>query len=353
MIWALIMAGGQGTRFWPESRRQKPKQFLRLVGKRTLLEYTVDRLSGLVPGERILIATQEEKATYVRRLFGLPKSNVIGEPVGCNTAPCAILAAAYVFQRDPEAVLAILPSDHYIEKVAYFRRALMVAAAVASQRRLPITFGVKPERVHTGYGYLETDRPVGTEKGWTIYRLKQFHEKPDAATARRFVRSRKFWWNSGIFVWRADELLKAAQNYLPQAYHLSQQIVFRKKIKGLKKYYPSMPNISIDYGLMEKMKGRILALPVAMGWNDVGDWASVSRFWPHDAQGNAVLGQTLLVQSSGNVIKGGRRLIALVGIHDHVVVDTDDALLIVPKNRTEAIRQVVEQLKIRHRKELL
>ncbi|MCM8775791.1 MAG: sugar phosphate nucleotidyltransferase [Candidatus Omnitrophica bacterium] len=345
MLWALVMAGGQGTRFWPESRTENPKQFLRIFGCRSLLEQTVDRLQGVIPPSRILVVTQDAKVSQAARFLAIPHSQILGEPVGRNTAPCAALVASIVIRKDPEAVLAILPADHRIEKVGYFRTALRQAADIAWRYQFPVTFGIQPDFPHTGYGYLETDKLVGRKDGFKIYRLKKFHEKPDVQRARAFLRTGRFYWNSGMFVWRADKLLEATNTYLPSAYDLAVKITDHGIRKGMKRFYRRMPNISIDYGLMEKLRGKILTLPVDMGWSDVGDWKVAGQFWPKDRDQNAVLGKAIFVDSSGNVVKSRKRLIALVGIRDHIVIDTLDALLVAHKDKTELIRKVVEQLK--------
>lgn len=353
MDWALIMAGGQGTRFWPESRAKKPKQFLQLFGKKSLLEHTVSRLKGVVPASRILVVTQAEKVSLVSRLARIPKKNIIGEPVGRNTAPCAALIAAQILRKDPEAVLAILPSDHHIAKEPLFRKLLKTAFATASKKRMPVTFGIKADFPHTGYGYLETASFVRRQGGFKIYHLKAFHEKPDQRRAEKYLKAGNFYWNSGMFVWRADELLKTAKQYLPVAYAGAVKIAAAGCSRAAMKSYHRMPNISIDYGLMEKLRGKILTIPVDMGWSDVGDWKVLSGFWSRDRDGNTVRGNSLAIESSGNVVRGGRRLIALLGVHDHVIVDTDDALLVCSKHKTESIRKIVDQLKLKKWKQYL
>src|SRR3990167_4365383 len=205
MYWVLIMAGGQGTRFWPESRAKKPKQFLQLFGKKSLLEHTVSRLNGIVPPSRIIVVTQAEKVSLVSRLVRIPRKNIIGEPVGRNTAPCAALVAAHILRQDPEAVLAILPSDHHIAKEPLFCKLLKTAFSTASKKRMPVTFGIQPDFPHTGYGYLETALSAGRQGGFKMFHLKAFHEKPDPRRAQKYLKAGNFYWNSGMFVWRADE----------------------------------------------------------------------------------------------------------------------------------------------------
>ena len=352
MLWAVLMAGGSGTRFWPESRGAKPKQFLKLFGPKTLLEQTAARLHPVVPPSRIWVITQADKVSLAAKLLAkVPRSQIVGEPAGRNTAPCAALAAALIHEKDPHAVIALLPADHAVEKTALFRKTLLAAALAAEKYKLPVTFAVKPSCPHTGYGYLERGphvilRPLG-RKMMKVYYVRRFHEKPTLSKARLYLRSKRFFWNSGMFVWRTDALLEAARRHLPRVDRLARQIAqgggnWQGRMKRL---YPSMPGVSIDFGFMEKMRGKILMIPVAMGWKDVGGWHSLPEILPQDTCKNVVLGKTLLVDSTGNVVKARHRLVALLGVDNHVVIDTEDALLICPKHKTEAIRKIVEKLK--------
>lgn len=346
MLWALIMAGGSGTRFWPESRAQKPKQFLTLFGKKTLLEQTLERLAGVIPSTRMVVITNESYTAQVRSLSKLDPSRIIGEPVGRNTAPCAALGAALAFEKDKDAIVALLPADHRIGKPDVFKMALKAAAAATQETGEPVTFGVKPTFPHTGYGYLEMGGQIMTHGGVPVYRLKQFHEKPDLKKAAKFVKSGKFLWNSGMFVWRADRLLEATRQFQPEIYKRVQKIIHSNLKAAMKKEYPAMPNISIDYGLMEKLSGKILTLPVDMDWRDLGGWNAFAELWPADLRGNILHGQTVLHDASGNIVKSDpNKVIALLGVHDLVIVDTPDALLVCPKDKTESIRDIIAALK--------
>jgi mannose-1-phosphate guanylyltransferase len=345
-LWAVIMAGGSGTRFWPESRKKNPKQFLRIFGKKTLLEETVARLGKIIPPSRVLVITQKDKEALARKLLKkVPAGQILGEPCGRNTAPCAILAAAIALKKDPGAVIALLPADHRIENIKSFQKALQAAGRAAARVKFPVTFGIKPSFPHTGFGYLEMAGIFQREGGLPVYHLKRFHEKPSHKKAAAFVKSGKFLWNSGMFVWRADELLKAAKKYLPGAYQVMNKISSGSLRQGLRRHYQCMPNISIDYGLMEKMRGKILTLPVDFGWNDVGGWGALADLYAGDKDQNISLGPALFIQSEKNIIKSHKRLVVLLGIKDQVVVDTEDALLICPRSQTESIRKVVEALK--------
>lgn len=347
MLWSLIMAGGSGTRFWPESRSHKPKQFLSIFGKKTLIEQTLDRIHPAIPSSRVLVITNKKYTSQVKKLLKISNSQIIGEPVGRNTAPCAVLAAAYFLRKDSQAVIAILPSDHRIAKEPLFKKALNAAAKLAAEKSLPVTFGIRPSFANTGYGYLEMGAVYAKNGIFSSYRLKKFHEKPDAAKAKKFYESGKFLWNSGMFVWRADALLEAAKKYLPESYRIANQILDAGMEKGLKNLYSKMPNISIDYGLMEKLAEGILTIPVDIGWHDLGGWLAFEHFWEKDADGNSVQGKAVLVGSKNNIVKSEKRLVAMIGVHDFVVVDTEDALLVCPKSKSEEIRHLVQALKDR------
>ena len=343
--WAVIMAGGSGTRFWPESRRDRAKQFLNLFGPHTLLEQTFDRIKKFVPASRILVFTAQDKAASTARLLRIPKSQVIGEPVGRNTAPCAAWAASLILKKDPSAVLGIFPADHFIKDERSFVKALRVAYEQADRTGMPVTLGIKPDQPHTGYGYLEMGGKKTAVRGAAVFFLKRFHEKPKLTTAKKYFRSGKFLWNAGIFVWRADCLLETTRRSLPAVFQAVIKIAAGDVSAGaLKKLFSRVPSISIDYGLMEKLSGGILTIPVAMGWSDVGSWAALKGLLPVDRSGNVSVGNNVLVNSSGNVVKGAGRLIATVGLKDHVVVDTGDAILVCPMHETESIRQIVTEL---------
>ena len=227
-----------------------------------------------------------------------------------------------------------------------FRQALETAYHLAMRERFPVTFGIKPTYPHTGYGYLELDTLWRKEGAFEVFRLKNFCEKPSLSIARRFFESKQFLWNSGMFVWRADALLEAARHFLPEAHALALKIAHQPQLKSaMKKLFHKMPNVSIDYGLMEKLKGKILTMPLDLDWNDLGGWQSFSEFWPQDEWGNIAKGNVTFVRSSGNTVKADKRLIALLDVKDLFVIDTEDALLICPKDSTESVREVVKALK--------
>lgn len=342
-LWAVLMAGGAGTRFWPESREANPKQFIPLFGTKTLFEQTLDRVSPVVPKRRAVILTQKKYTGKVLKLGRLAPWQVIGEPVGRNTAPCVALAARMILEKDPKAVMAILPSDNQVGKTALFQKMLRAAGECAWETGMPVTFGLKPAFPHTGYGYLEKAALYEKRQGIKIFRLKRFHEKPSLHKAKQFLAAGNFLWNGGMFIWRADKLMEAVRRYLPEAAELADRIV--QAPGQLEKLYPRMPSISVDYGLMEKMAGKILTIPADIDWSDRGGWLSMADLWPKDADGNALKGNVLAVKSRGNIVKADKRLVAVLGLQDFVVVDTPDALLVCPKNQAESIREIVAALK--------
>lgn len=345
MKWAVIMAGGSGTRFWPESRRKLPKQFLKLIGSSTLLEQTFQRLRGIVPPSRILVFTSREKAAMTARWLKIPRGQVIGEPVGRNTAPCAAWAASHILKEDPSAVIGIFPADHYIRDTKVFIRVLRAAYEQAEREGVPVTLGIQPDQAHTGYGYLERGSLKAKVRGDEVFFLKRFCEKPDRSLAEKYFRSGKFLWNAGIFVWRADCLLEANRRYLPKVFDAVVKITAGGlSLPAVKRTFEKVPNVSIDYGLMEKLGGEILMIPVSMGWNDVGNWATLRNLLKRDRQGNVSVGKTFLVESTGNIVKAKDRLIATVGLKDHVIVDAGDVILVCPMQATESIRKIVATL---------
>lgn len=346
MNWAVIMAGGSGTRFWPESRQHRAKQFLSLFGRKTLLEQTFNRVKKIISPSRILVFTALDQAASTAKLLRLPRAQVIGEPAGRNTAPCAVWAASLILHQDPSAVLGIFPADHFIQDEAAFAKVLRVAYRQADKEGIPVTLGIKPDRPHTGYGYLELAGKKTSDRDTPVYFLKHFHEKPRLVRACFYFRSGKFLWNAGIFIWRADCLLETARRELPAVFNAVVKIAAGGlSAAAVKKLFAKVPSTSIDYGLMEKLSGGILTIPAAMGWNDAGSWAALKDILPADAKGNVSIGSTLLIESSGNVVKTSGRLIATVGLKDHVVVDTGDAVLVCPLSETESIRKIVAALR--------
>jgi mannose-1-phosphate guanylyltransferase len=344
--YAVIMAGGSGTRFWPASRAAKPKQFLALGGaEETLLQATVRRASALVGIEHVFVVTALRHAgEAAEQLPALPGENLLLEPVGRNTAPCLAWASAHVRRRDPSGVIAVMPADHHIEDESEFIGSLRRALSAAETGAI-VTLGIKPTRPETGYGYLA----LGHALGERLYRVEAFVEKPTRERAEQFLAADRYLWNSGMFFFRADVILREIDKRLPElsafvgrcddaARHGQEADVVAKE-------YPTLPSISIDYGVMEKAEG-ILVVPASFGWNDLGSWAATFELSAKDGDGNAVQGDLLAIDSSGCFTSARTgKLVVLIGMHDIVAVDTEDALLIVPRDRAQEVSKVVAALK--------
>lgn len=351
MLHVVIMAGGSGTRFWPASRRLRPKQLLHLLGDDPLLRMTCDRVGELAPGDRIWVVTTRDTAAATRALLPeLPAENILAEPVGRNTAACAGLAAAATLHRDPEAVCLLLPADHLIADAARFRSAMKAGADLVSREGGLLTFGVTPSRPETGYGYLEIGSAHSREGEWTVHRLERFVEKPDRETAAAYVHGGRHLWNAGIFAWRSSDLLAEVERLLPE---LAAGLAEIRDAWGeaasaavLDTVYPGLPATSIDYGIMERAS-TCWVLPVDFPWSDVGSWPAVGDELPPDGLGNAVRGRVEPLDASGNVVVSTGPVVAAVGVHDLVVVATPDAVLVVPKDQAQRVKEVVDRLRER------
>jgi mannose-1-phosphate guanylyltransferase len=355
MDYAVIMAGGIGSRFWPASRKARPKQFLNVFGNATLIQSTVARLNGLIPPERCLVVTHERYVEQTRnQLPAVPDENILAEPISRNTAPCITYAGVKLVERDPDATMVVLPADHVISNVTAFHDVLNVALEKAQDDGSLVTIGIEPEYPATGYGYIQYDGPDFDEvEDPTAYPVKTFAEKPDEKTAERFIDSGDFLWNSGMFIWRADSILDQIETHLPDAHEAFEPV--REVVDTdeehdlLEKAFKESPRISIDNGVMERSKD-IFVVPGSFGWNDVGDWKAVYeqsvKMGADDEQGNVVRDEepVLLHNSSRCYVQGSDRLISLVGMHDTVVVDTDDALLVCHRDNAQQVKQVVEYL---------
>lgn len=343
-VFPVIMAGGSGTRFWPLSRRARPKQFLALATGKTMIEETLARLSGLGPlSNCFVVCGRRHAAPAARLLKGLPKSNVLVEPEARNTAPAIALACAHVAKRNPAGVLIVLPSDQHVADPVAFRSALRAAIDVAQTGQI-VTLGIKPTRPETGYGYIRVGAPIQPP----ACKVAAFVEKPDVETAKGYLASGDYLWNAGIFVFRADAMLRAFARLMPELSEaltaLAVTIGTRKYAAALKKQFPKMPAISIDYGVAEKTD-NIAVVPADCGWSDVGSFSALPEVRRLDARGNVVEGNAFVIDSSGCVVLGGKRVVAVVGMTDVVVVDAGDALLVLPREKSQDVRKVVEALK--------
>jgi mannose-1-phosphate guanylyltransferase len=348
---ALILAGGGGTRLWPASRRARPKQLLALGGSESLLAASCRRARALFGVERTLVITAADQAAAVRaELPGLPAANVIAEPAARNTAAAVGLGAAAVARRAGDAaVLAVLPSDAYIGDEAGF--AAVLGIAVSEARDAIVTIGIKPTHAETGFGYLR----LGPELRPPVHEVGAFVEKPDADTARRYLASGQYLWNSGMFFFSAGRMLAEARRHMPAlALALDSFVAAPDFDAAVATLYPAVPATSIDYGIMEKAVG-IRVVPGDFGWNDVGSWAALGTIRPVDAARNVTSGDVVLADTSGSIVmsEAGAPLVGVVGVEDLVVVATRDAVLVVRKQDAQDVRKIVEALKARGRQDLL
>lgn len=348
MIHAVIMAGGAGERFWPLSRAGKPKQLLKIVGRKTMIERTASRLKPLVDETRIWVVTNTLQAPPIRRLLPrIPAANILREPVGRNTAPCIALAAYAIARKDPEAIMVVLPADHVISPAREFRRTIRAAAEQAARSDSLITIGIKPDFPSMGYGYIKRGKKINTPVAHPFFAVEKFIEKPDRARARRFIRSRLYSWNSGMFVWSVRALLGALEEHLPEVKSRLQPLLslpVSKRMTFLKKVYPELPGISIDYGIMEKHKD-VLVTPATFSWDDVGSWAALENYFPRDADNNRGRGKFVAREASDCIVFSTKPLIGLVGVSNLILVATEDAVLVCSRERAQEVKKLVQLLR--------
>ena len=349
MLHAVIMAGGSGTRFWPASRCERPKQFLTLATDTPLLRMTFERLEGLVPPERVWVVTTAATAQASRDILPeLPPGNVLAEPVGRNTAACAGFAAHAALSRDPEAICIVLPADHVIGQEERFRSAMAAGAHQVEREGGLLTFGVQPTKPETGYGYLELGQEHSRDGEWTVHHLQRFVEKPDAEHAQRYLESAQFLWNAGIFAWRAADLLDEIGRQLPELAEglsrLAKAIGSSEADAVLAEVYPILPATSVDFGVMEGAQ-KCWTVPVDFPWSDIGSWSALAEEIPADSSGNHNLGRVHTEDSRDNVLVSTGPVVSVVGVDDLVVVATPDAVLIVPKDEAQRVKDVVEALR--------
>jgi len=354
---AVIMAGGSGTRFWPLSRRKKPKQFLPIISQKTMLEETVERIRPLIPaGDIYTVANPEQTKCIQEILPDLPRQNLLAEPLGKNTAPSLILATAWLFLQDPETIIAALPADHLILDPALFRRKLKAGAAAAAKNDSLVTFGIPPTYPATGYGYIHFDRKKTQKvRSDTFFAVREFKEKPNARLAQIFLKQGDHYWNSGMFLWRAEvfaaKLKKSVPSFFPFWEEMLGALKKRKK-QALVEVFKKMPSLSIDYALMEKAEG-VLVCEGNFGWSDVGAWSSLADIWPRDAKGNAALSETVVLDSEGCLVYNPGKLTSLIGVEDLIIVNTEDALLVCHKDQDQKVREIIEQIRKKGKPEYL
>jgi mannose-1-phosphate guanylyltransferase len=343
-VYAVIMAGGRGERFWPLSTQFLPKPFIPLLGSRTLIQQTVDRLLPLIPADQILISIGESHQQIAReQLRQIPVGNFIVEPVGRDTAPCLAFCGLHIEQRDPDATMLALPSDHYIAEETAFRRTLE-----AGIRALPgatgVVFGILPDRPETGYGYIQTH--PADQTGETIPVIR-FVEKPDVERAREYVAAGNYYWNSGMFLWRNRTLLDLFKQHMPDLHEKLQALRPLIGLGGssteLHERFAALPRISIDFGIMEKTSGLRL-VPARFAWDDIGSWAALERALPHDKNGNVAIGPHLSLESNHCALYSDSGVIAAFGVSDLIVVQAHGKVLVCPKNRAAGLKNLIAKL---------
>ncbi len=333
MNWAVIMAGGSGERFWPLSRRKTPKQLLAITAKRTMIQEAVDRLQ--IQPARVMVVTNAVQAPAVRRQLPAVK-NIVAEPMGRNTAPCVALAAVMIARKDPDAVMVVVPADSWIGDVAKYRTVVRESLALAAKRDVLITIGISPTAPHTGYGYVQ----VGKKITGRFSEAVRFVEKPDLPTAKRYLASGQYRWNAGMFVWSARAILAAYRRHQPA---LLAEIEKIRDTRSLKRIYPTLEKISVDYAIMEKAD-NVVAANGDFPWDDVGDWAALARHFP-SVDGNAVRGDFLGVNATDCVVyNSGGHLVGAVGVTGLVIVHTKDATLVSRKEDSQRVRDLVKLL---------
>ena len=345
-LYGLILAGGRGTRFWPSSRQATAKQVLRLFGERSLIQQTVDRLRPVMPPERLWILTNHHlRKEIVRQLPEVPARQILAEPAQRNTAPAIGLAAQILNGIDKDSIMGVFPADHVIGKPRVLVQLLKSAVRAAAAGKI-VVLGIQPRWPETGYGYIEFPKDA-KPGGSTPVPVRRFREKPDAKTATRFLRAGNFYWNAGMFFWKTSVLLDALRTHVPKTASLLASLPpfgQRGFATRLEESFPKCENISIDYAVLERAS-NVVGLPSAdFGWNDVGSWNAVYELHGRDPQGNASRGPALIEASSGNFIEAGKKLVALLGVHDLIVVDTPDALLVADRGRAQQVGDLVKLL---------
>ncbi len=348
-MYAAIIAGGSGTRLWPRSRQDKPKQFQSLYGDNTLLQETVRRLEPMVPRENIYVIAGKAHEPIVReQLPWLAPGNYVGEPMGKDTAPAVGVISTLIARKDPNAVIMVSPADHVIMKEKHFLRLLEVAEKVAAEGPNIVTIGIKPTSAETGYGYIQMSDEQMTVEDIEVRKVISFKEKPDAKTAEEYVASWHYVWNSGMFIWSAKTILDLFRDHAPDIYKLliryESAIGTPDEAKVFEEIYDAFPRISVDYAILEHAT-NIYVIPASIGWNDLGSWASLYEIMDQDESGNSVVGSHVGLDTHNSLIYAKDRLVTTIGLDNMIVIDAGDVVLVAPKGRSQEIKQLLDELK--------
>jgi mannose-1-phosphate guanylyltransferase len=363
---AVLLAGGRGTRFWPRSRMRTPKQLLNITGPETMLRETGARLRPLFPAKNLWVVTNAEQAAGVRReLPSVPYSHVLAEPIGRNTAAAIGLAAIHLARAHGDALMAVLPADHHISEAARYRKIVAAALELAAVPGNLVVIGIPPTRPETGFGYIERGGAAARPRGIAAYSVHRFTEKPALPLARRYVASRRYFWNAGMFFWRVSTFLDSLKRYLPATYFtleaLSAWIGTPRYARALQRLYKRLENISIDYAIMEpatrvksgRAPERVFAIPAKVGWSDIGSWGAVYELLARAPGENVSAGPHFTFDSSGNYFWSPEKFVAALGVSDLVLVDTRDAILLCPRERAQDVGKIVKWLEEKGRTELI
>lgn len=353
-LFVVIMAGGVGSRFWPRSKQKQPKQLIKIFGEDTLIQETAGRLDGFIQKENIYVITNQiQQELVIKQLPEIPKENIIAEPFGKNTAACIGLASILIHSKCKDAVTIILPADHLIRDKEGFKETIMKAANFVNSSDGLVTIGIKPTRPETGYGYIQF---IDDEVSDSIYKVQTFAEKPNLLTAKRFVESGDFLWNSGMFIWRTETILNEISIHLPELYEgllkIEQAIGKNYFEEVLKNVYGQLINVSIDYGIMEK-SSKVFLTKSDFSWSDVGSWEEVYQLSQKDKNGNSHNGDVYTEKTLDSYIYSPKKFTAIVGLENIIVIDTDDALLICNRDNAQDVKHIVEHLKLNNKDDLL
>jgi Mannose-1-phosphate guanylyltransferase len=354
-IFSVILAGGGGTRFWPLSRQSMPKQLLNLSGRDVMINETLRRCEGVIPFENTYIVTNQTQLDPMRKLLtdGVPRENILVEPMPRNTAPCVLYAALRICREFGDCVLCVFPSDHYIEEEERFRAVLRNAAEAAQTQDTILTIGIETRYPSTGYGYI---KKAGNPDRFSAYAVERFEEKPDAEKAEAFCKSADYFWNSGMFVFKASVIIEAFKRYLPKYYGRMLPLINHmspyEEANTLKTVYQALEPISLDYGIMERAD-NLAVIPGDFGWSDLGSWDALGSVLPPDENDNLIKAEHVCVDTSDCIIYGDKKLIATVGLSNVVIVDSRNAILVCDKEKAQDVRKVVEKLKVQGNYELL